>query len=145
MYHLAIWSHWLTSAVQKLFCLTNTNQCKMSRYSVANVKTGASLRVITLLGFKVWHILTNRIVLLRWEPWSSGYGRRLVFWRSNPSTLYRIDIYSQYMVDVKIVKFVWKDENKPKNRSGMAHFLKVMRVLQCRISLNFDQAAAYLF
>ena len=43
-----------------------------------------------------------------WEPWSSGYGRRLMFQMvmgSNPGTIYLMEIFSHLFV-VKIVMFV---------------------------------------
>ena len=43
------------------------------------------------------------------KPWSSSYGRRLVFrrsWVQNPSTLYWMDIFS-HVFFVKIVMFIW--------------------------------------
>ena len=61
---------------------------------------------------------------VRREPWSSGYGKRLLFQRSvslNPSTIYWMDIFSHLFV-VKFVMCVWKDENKLKRGRGWPIF-----------------------
>ena len=50
-----------------------------------------------------------------WEPWSSGYGRRLMFqrlWVWNPALYTWWTFFSQLFV-VKIVMCVWKHENCP--------------------------------
>ena len=63
----------------------------------------------------------------RWrEPWSSGYGRRLVFRRLwvRLLVLDRHIIFSHIFVVRIVMMFVWKDENKWKEAAGMAHFLK---------------------
>ena len=48
------------------------------------------------------------------EPWSSGYGRRLVFQRMGVQILasYNGWTFFTYLFVVKLVMCVWKDENK---------------------------------
>ena len=66
-----------------------------------------------------------------WEPWSSGFGRRLVYWRSwvRIPALYTGWTFS----NVKIVMIAWKDQ-KTKKRPGMAYLNKKVtakKVLNC--------------
>ena len=64
------------------------------------------------------------------EPWSCGYGRRLMFerlWVRIPAP-YGQDIFSHWFV-VKIVLFVWKDEKFTKKWPGLAHLKKLTSLL----------------
>ena len=56
---------------------------------------------------------TNSAVIKWWEPWYSGYGRRLMFQRSwvQIPAPYTRWTFSHLFV-VKIVMCVWKDKNK---------------------------------
>ena len=81
---------------------------------------------------KVWILISSvsreqaRILFLGREPWSSGYGRRLMFQRlgSNPGAVYWMYIYFSHIFVVRIVMFVRKDENKRKRGRGWPIFLK---------------------
>ena len=59
------------------------------------------------------------------EPWSSGYGRRLMLQRSWVWILapYTGWTFFTYLFVVKFVMCVWKDENELKNRPRFVHFL----------------------
>ena len=61
----------------------------------------------------------NKYAYFWWEPWSSGYRRRLTFWRSwvrIPACI--LDRHFFIFFAVKIVMFVWKDEIKNEKESG---------------------------
>ena len=62
------------------------------------------------------------------EPWSSGYGRRLMFQsREFESQQYILDgHFFTYLFVVKFVMCVWKDENKLKRGRGWPIFKKVL-------------------
>ena len=70
---------------------------------------------------KYSHTARN-ICLLGRDPWSSGYGRRLMSWWSwvwiPAPFLYWMDIFAHIFV-VKIVMFSWKDKNKRKRGRGL--------------------------
>ena len=60
-----------------------------------------------------------------WEPWSSGYERRLMYWRGSVriSASHSGWTFFTYIC-CKIVMFVRNDEIKTKKSLGIAHFLK---------------------
>ena len=68
----------------------------------------------------------QKIEVLGREPWSSGYGRRLMFERSRvwiPAAYIGWTwLFSHWFV-VKIVLIVWKDQNKQKE-AGIGPFFK---------------------
>ena len=62
---------------------------------------------------------------LGWEPWSSGYVRRLMFqklWVRIPAPYTGWTSHFSHVFVVKIVWFVWKDQKINKKRPGLAHF-----------------------
>ena len=75
---------------------------------------------------RLWRLVGTHklIIFIGWEPWSSGYGRRLIFQRSWVwiPALYTGWTFSLLFV-IKIVMFLWKDENKRK-RGWDGPFLK---------------------
>ena len=60
-----------------------------------------------------------------WEPWSSGYEMRLMYWRGSVriSASHSGWTFFTYIC-CKIVMFVRNDEIKTKKSLGIAHFLK---------------------
>ena len=61
------------------------------------------------------------------EPWSSGYGRRLVFGRSwvwIPAPYTGWTWHFSHLFALKFLLFVWKDKNKWKRGRGWPIFLK---------------------
>ena len=59
------------------------------------------------------------------EPWSSGYGRRLMSKDRGFKSLHRIlDGHFSHLFVVKFVLFVWKDKNKRKSSRGWPFLYK---------------------
>ena len=70
------------------------------------------------------------------EPWSSGYGWRLTFWRSwvwIPCTVYFMEIFSHVFIVKIVMVFVWKDRKFTIKEAGVGPFLKT-----CNVS-SFDK------
>ena len=73
------------------------------------------------------------------EPWSSGYGRRLMFQKSwfRIQAPYTEWTFSHLFVP-KIVMFVWKDENKRKKMPGFAQIKKRNLPLSLHLIITMD-------
>ena len=97
--HWAIWSHCLQIT---MISIHFTHPSLSTAFSVSSSFFLAAKR-------------TFKYFLIRQETWYSGYGRRLIFRRSwvRISASYTGWTFSHLFV-VKIVLFVWKDENKRK-------------------------------
>ena len=74
--------------------------------------------------FPMCHSATPQTILLGWEPWSCGYGRRLMFQRSwirIPGPYTTGWIFFLHLFVVKIVKYVWKTKIN-KKEAGVGPF-----------------------
>ena len=67
--------------------------------------------------------LSSKDIFSGREPWSSGYGRRLIIWKLLWVRIQAVYTGSTFFTFTccKIVMFVWKDEENEKE-AGMTHF-----------------------